>query len=138
MRRQAQIKKRERELANRRDAVATEHRETATAREREAERAEREARMAQKNAERQRAEAELHQERAQMHERGDADHELIEEHEREHFAGTSADRDDSLSEQPRSEFEQGSEVGHEEEARENEGRFVRDGRTDDARTDQPG
>jgi hypothetical protein len=35
----------------------------------------------------------MHQERAAMHERGDADHELIEEHEREHFAGTSADRD---------------------------------------------
>ena len=100
--------------------------------------AEREARMAQKNAERQRAEAELHEERAQMHERGDADHELIEDHERERFAGTSADRDGSLSKEPRSEFDQGREVGHEEEAREHDARFNRDGRTDDARTEQPG
>ena len=28
-----------------------------------------------------------------MHERGDADHELIDEHERDKFAGTSADPD---------------------------------------------
>ena len=132
MRRKAEMRKRERELANRRDAVATEHREHATEREREAERAEREARMAQKNAERQRAEAELHQERASMHERGEADHELIDEHERDRFAGTSADPDGTMAEQPRSEFEQGREVGHEEER---DGRFMRDGRTDDARTD---
>jgi FtsZ-interacting cell division protein ZipA len=140
MRRKAEMRKRERELANRRDAVATEHREVATEREREAERAEREARMAQKNAERQRAEAELHQERATMHERGEADHELIDEHERDRFAGTSADPDGTMAaeqpggetEQPRSEFEQGREVGHKEER---DPRFNRDGRTDDARTD---
>ena len=131
MRRKAEMRKRERELANRRDAVATEHREVADTRQREADEAERRARMAQKEAERQRAEAELHQERAVMHERGDADHELIEEHEREKFAGTSADRDGSLSEQPRSEFEQGREVGHEEER---DGRFARDEQT----TDTPG
>ena len=131
MRRKAEMRKRERELANRRDAVATEHREVADSRQREADEAERRARMAQKEAERQRAEAELHQERAVMHERGDADHELIEEHEREKFAGTSADRDGSLSEQPRneSEFEQGREVGHEEER---DGRFTRDDQTTDA------
>jgi FtsZ-interacting cell division protein ZipA len=134
MRRKAEMRKRERELANRRDAVATEHREVATEREREAERAEREARMAQKNAERQRAEAELHQERASMHERGEADHELIDESERDRFAGTSADPHGTMAEQPRSDFEQGREVGHEEER---EGRFNRDGRTDDARTDSP-
>ena len=131
MRRKAEMRKRERELANRRDAVATEHREVADSRQREAEEAERRARMAQKEAERQRAEAELHQERAVMHERGDADHELIEEHERDKFAGTSADRDGTLSEQPRSEFEQGREVGHEEER---DGRFARD----DQPTDTPG
>ena len=132
MRRKAEMRKRERELANRRDAVATEHREVADTRQREADEAERRARMAQKEAERQRAEAELHQERAVMHERGDADHELIEEHEREKFAGTSADRDGSLSEQPRSEFEQGREVGHEEER--GDSRFTRDEQT----TDSPG
>ena len=129
MRRKAEMRKRERELANRRDAVATEHREVAESRQREAEEAERRARMAQKEAERQRAEAELHQERAAMHERGDADHELIEEHERDKFAGTSADRDGTLSEQPRSEFEQGREVGHDEER---DGRFTRDEPTTDA------
>ena len=78
--------------------------------------------MAQKEAERQRAEAELHQERATMHERGDADHELIDEHERDKFAGTSADPDGTMAEQshsdqPRNEFEEGREVGHEEARR---------------------
>src|SRR5918997_2441318 len=131
MKRQAELKKRERELSHRREAVATEHREVASTREREAEQAEREARMAQKEAERQRAEAELHQERATMHERGDADHELIDEHERDKFAGTSADRDGSLSQQPRSEFEEGREVGHQESG---DGRFSRDEQT----TDTPG
>jgi FtsZ-interacting cell division protein ZipA len=85
-RRQAQVRARERELGQRREAVATEHRETATAREREAEAAEQRARMAQAEAERQRAEAQLHTERASMHERGLADHELVEEHERDRFA----------------------------------------------------
>src|SRR5215211_4944243 len=130
MRRKAEMRKRERELANRRDAVATEHREVVMEREREAERAEREARMAQKNAERQRAEAELHQERATMHERGEADHELIDDHERDRFAGTSADPDGTLAQQPRSEFEEGRQVGHEEER--GEGRFNRDEQTRDA------
>ena len=129
MRRKAELRKRERELANRRDAVATEHREVADSRQREADEAERRARMAQKEAERQRAEAELHQERAVMHERGDADHELIEEHERDKFAGTSADPDGTLAEQPRSEFEEGREVGHEEER---DGRFAREEPTTDA------
>ena len=136
MKRQAELKKRERELGHRREAVATEHREVADTRQREAEQAERQARMAQKEAERQRAEAELHQERATMHERGDADHELIDEHERDKFAGTSADPDGTMAQQPRSEFEEGREVGHEEE-RQGDGRFIRDGRTDDAQTEEP-
>jgi type II secretory pathway pseudopilin PulG len=143
MKRKAELKKRERELGKRREAVATEHREVADSRSREAEEAERRARMAQKEAERQRAEAELHQERATMHERGEADHELIDDHEREHFAGTSADRDGRLSEgeggtmrdgttgESRGEFERGREVGHEEAG---EGRFTRDNET----TDTPG
>ena len=38
-----------------------------------------------------------------MHERGDADHELIDENERERFAGTSADPDGKLAEQSRGE-----------------------------------
>ena len=136
MKRTAQLKKRERELGQRREAVATEHREVADSRAQEAERAEREARMAQKEAERQRAEAELHQERAQMHERGDADHELIEEHERDRFAGTSADPDGTMAEQSRgettgtrSEFEEGREVGHQEAG--GEQRFTREGETSD-------
>ena len=135
MRRKAELQKRERELSHRREAVATEHRETADVRQREAEQAERKAAMAQKEAERQRAEAELHQERATMHERGDADHELIEEHEREKFAGTSADRDGTLSEQPQSEFEEGREVGH-NEAGGNDARFTRD--DERSTTDAPG
>ena len=134
MKRQAALKKRERELGHRREAVATEHREVASSREREAEQAEQQARMAQKEAERQRAEAELHQERATMHERGDADHELIEEHERDKFAGTSADPDGTMAQEPRGEFEEGREVGHEEAG---DGRFIRDGRTDDAQTEEP-
>jgi hypothetical protein len=69
-----------------------------------------------------------------MHERGDADHELIEEHERDKFAGTSADPDGTMAgqsgtEQPRSEFEEGREVGHEEAG---DGRFTREGESSDA------
>src|SRR5215207_1930202 len=131
MREKARVKARERELHQRRDAVAGQHREVADSRAREAEQAERQARMAQKEAERQRAEAELHQERATMHERGDADHELIDENERDKFAGTSADRDGTMAQQPRSEFDEGREVGHEEAG---DGRFTRDEQT----TDTPG
>ena len=61
-----------------------------TARERQASEAEQRARIAAKEAEAERAQAELHQERAGLHERGMADHELIDESERERFAGTSA------------------------------------------------
>ena len=151
MRRQAEMKKRERELGQRRDAAAGQHRQVAETRESEADKAEREARMAQKQAEKQRAEAELHKERATMTERGDADHELIDEHERDKFAGTSADtgedhhrhrgyarrrgprrRDGTRSD---SEFEQGREVGHEEER---DGRFDRNGTAADQPADAPG
>lgn len=90
MRRTAQIKARERELSQRRDRVITEQREEATVRERRAEEAEQRARIAEQEARRERAEAQLRQERAELHERGMADHELVEEHERERFAGTSA------------------------------------------------
>jgi len=83
--------------------------------------------MAQKEAEKQRAEAELHKERATMAERGDADHELIDDHERDKFAGTSADPaatgtpangarteadgPGTAETGSRTEFEQGREVG---------------------------
>ena len=146
MRKQAEMKKRERELGQRREAAAGEHRQVADTRQQEADKAEREARMAQKEAERQRAEAELHQERASMHESGEADHELIDENERDRFAGTSADVGDTPRGETetgrtgatgdsaettgtptgsRSEFEQGREVGHEEE-RSGGNRFDRD------------
>jgi hypothetical protein len=90
MRRKAQIQKRERELQNRRERVANEHRSEADERERQASQAEQRARIAQKEAEAERAQAQLHQERAGLHEKGMADDELIDEHEREKFAGTSA------------------------------------------------
>jgi FtsZ-interacting cell division protein ZipA len=93
MRQKAQVRARERELGQRRERVADEHRTHATEREREAEMAEQKARMAQTEAERQRAEAQLHEQRAEMHERGMADDELIEDHEREHFAPAMGDRD---------------------------------------------
>ena len=71
-----------------------------------------------------------------MHERGDADHELIDESEREKFAGTSADPDGTLAEQSRGEsrgeFEEGREVGHEEAG---DGRFNREGQPEQ---DAPG
>ena len=52
--------------------------------------AEQRARIAQREAEAERAQAELHQERAGLHEKGMADHELIDDSERDKFAGTSA------------------------------------------------
>jgi hypothetical protein len=134
MKKQAELKKRERELGQRREAVAGEHREVADSRAQEAEQAERQARMAQKEAERQRAEADLHRERASMHEQGQADHELIDDHERDRFAGTSADPDGTMAQQPKNEFEQGREVGHEEA--DGSGRFDRD--SEQSTTDTPG
>jgi hypothetical protein len=94
MRAAARQKQAQRELHSRRDRVAEEERSAATERERDAEMAERKARMAQQEAERERAEANLRHERADMHERGMADHELIDEHERDRFQGVAGpDRD---------------------------------------------
>jgi hypothetical protein len=95
MRTKAREREAQRELHQRRERVADEHRTEATERERSAELAERKARMAQQEAERERAEANLRRERAEMHERGEADDELIEEHERDRFQGVAgtADRD---------------------------------------------
>jgi hypothetical protein len=96
MRASARRKQAERELHSRRERVADEQRSEAAERERAADMAERKARMAQQEAERERAEANLRQERAEMHERGEADHELIDDSERDRFegvAGPTADRD---------------------------------------------
>jgi len=90
MRAKAQVQKRERELQTRRERAAEEQRAEATARERQASEAEQRARIAAKEADAERAQAELHNERAGLHERGMADHELIDESERDRFAGTSA------------------------------------------------
>jgi FtsZ-interacting cell division protein ZipA len=93
-RRKAEVAARERELGQRRERAADEQREAAAERNRQAEMAEQKARMAETEAKRERAEAELREQRAQMHEQGMADHELIDESERDRFAGTSAMRDD--------------------------------------------
>ena len=130
-RRQAQVKKRERELGQRREAVATEHRETAGARQREAEAAQQRARMAQAEAEKQRAEASMHAERADMHERGLADDELVEDHERDHFApamNSDADvrsepREGGTAHEPMNEYDRGR--LDEREAEGGAGRFER-------------
>ena len=107
MRQKAARKRTERELHSRRETAAVEHREAAADRESRAEEAERRARIAQEEAERERAEANLRQERASMHERGLADHELIDEKERERFADASgpdrpkdADARDSSEREP--------------------------------------
>lgn len=89
-RERARVQKRERELDERRDQVVDEHREEAAARQRQAEVAEQRARVAEQEANRERAESQLAQEKAKLHERGLADHELIDDDERERFAGTSA------------------------------------------------
>ena len=88
------VKRRERELSQRRDQVIESHRSEAQVREREAAEAEKRAQVAQAEAQRQRAEAELHESRAGLHEQGLADHELVEDHERDRFAGTSAVQDE--------------------------------------------
>jgi hypothetical protein len=90
MRARARVRARERELEQRRERVAGEHRAEAETREREAAQAEQKARIAQREAEAQRAQAQLHEERAGLHERGMADDELIDDDERDRFAGTSA------------------------------------------------
>jgi FtsZ-interacting cell division protein ZipA len=143
-RRSAEVKKREHELEQRREQRAGEHRAEAAERRGEAEMAEQRARMAETEAQRERAEAELREQKAQMHERGMADDELIDESERDRFAGTSATRDEPAADdrsvrdepaaedrpvrddddrpmhEPASDYEQ----GRADEARE-EGRFER-------------
>jgi type II secretory pathway pseudopilin PulG len=99
-RRTAQVKARERELGQRREQAAEEQRTEAAERNRQAEMAEQKARMAEAEAQRERAEAEMREQRAQMHERGMADHELVDESERDRFAGTSAMRDDAATDEP--------------------------------------
>ena len=129
-RRGAEMKARERELGQRREQRAGEHREEAAERRNEAEMAEQRARMAQAEAERERAEAEMREQRAEMHERGMADDELIDESERDKFAGTSATTDEPAPmreddgrpmHEPTSDYEQ----GRTDEAREEQGRFER-------------
>ena len=96
MRATAQRQKAERELNQRRETVAGESRSAAREREQRAEMAEQKARMAQQAAEKERAEAGMMEQRAQMHERGMADHELVDENERDRFAdvmSTPQDRD---------------------------------------------
>lgn len=90
LRERARVRSRERELDQRRERVVEEHRDEASGRERRAEVAEQRARVAAQEAERERAEAQVHDERAALYEKGLADHELIGDHEREEFAGTSA------------------------------------------------
>jgi FtsZ-interacting cell division protein ZipA len=142
-RRRAQVKARERELEHRRDRVAGEEREEAEERRGHAEMAEQRAQMAESEAKRERAEAELREQRAQMHERGMADHELVDESERDRFAGTSADRDapapmrdddERPMHEPASDYEQ----GRLDEARDEQGgRFARSPETEPERTDDP-
>ena len=101
MRGAAEQKKAERELHSRRETVAGEHRQAAAQGESRAEIAERKARIAEQEAQRDRADAKLQAERAEMHERGLADHELIDDSERDRFEGVAGpdsdrtvDRDD--------------------------------------------
>jgi flagellar biosynthesis/type III secretory pathway M-ring protein FliF/YscJ len=148
MRRQAQVKARERELGQRRERVAEQHRTQANEREREADMADRKAQLAQAEAEKQRAEAQMQQQRAQMHEQGMADHELVDDNERDRFApvmndtGTSTERvvDDGRAHEPgttadssmsdttgaRSEYEQGR-------VDERSGRFDREAEREETR-----
>jgi hypothetical protein len=79
----------------------------------------------------------MHQQRAEMHEQGMADHELIDEHERDHFA-PALDSDRTATERPveggtahepmgggpRSDYDQGR--VDEREAETTGGRFERD------------
>jgi FtsZ-interacting cell division protein ZipA len=140
MRRQAQVRARERELEQRREHVADEHRAEAQERSRQADLAEQKARMAETEAKRERAEAELHEQRAQTHESGMADHELVRDDEREKFAGTSAMPDEPgrpLS-GDRPMHEPGTTTDYEQGRRdEAEGRFSRAPETEGERVDEP-
>jgi hypothetical protein len=90
MRERTRVKKQELELRQRRKRMISEQRAEAESAMRQAEAAEQRARIAENEARRARAEAEARQQRAALHEQGMADHELVSEHERERFAGTSA------------------------------------------------
>ena len=105
MRASARRKKAERELHSRRTTVAEEHRSAAAERESRAEMAEQKARMAEQTAQRERAEANLQAERAEMHERGMADHELIDESERDRFRDVTSTTDDARTDEGRFERE---------------------------------
>ena len=75
-----------------------------------------------------------------MHEEGRADHELIDDDERDRFAGTSAMRDEPApmgddTERPMHEPDTAYEHGRADEARQRDGRFERTDET--ARTDEP-
>ena len=124
----------ERELHSRRERAVGEHRNEAAEREAKAEEAEQRARMAQAAAEKERAEANLQSERANMHERGMADHELVEEHERDRFAevsDTTADRDaDGHTVDDRA---RDATTGEDRTGREDERRLERERITDDVR-----
>lgn len=108
-RERARVKKRDIELRQRRERVIGEHQEEAERRERDAEIAERRAGIAEQEAQRERAEARLRREKAALHEQGMADNELVEDHEREDFAGTSAAPESSVDEdrQHSSAYEEG-------------------------------
>jgi hypothetical protein len=137
-RKNAQVRARERELGQRRERMAETQRSEAAERNRQAEMAEQKAAMAEAEAKRERAEAEMREQRAQMHEQGMADHELVDDSERDRFAGTSADRDEPApmgDNRPMHEPDTDYERGREDEASEREGRFARTDET--ARSDEP-
>jgi FtsZ-interacting cell division protein ZipA len=139
----ARRKQAERELHSRRQTVAEEHRSAAAERENRAELAEQKARMAEQAAQRERAEAGLQSERADMHERGMADHELIDESERDRFQdvantpGDPVDRDadgHTLDDRARAATgREGETTGDYQQGREDERRFERERITDDVR-----
>jgi len=153
MRAAGERKKAERELHSRREAVADEHRSAAAQRESRAEQAEQKARMAQQTAERERAEANLQSEHADMHERGMADHELIDDGERDRFAQvantpgdadgdghttddrarTATGRDDDRDGVDDRQERTGSSTGEYDQGRQDERRFERERITDDVR-----
>ena len=85
----ARVARRQRELGQRREQAVAQRQEEADA-------AEQRARIASQEADRARAQADLH-------EHGLADDQLIEDHERERFAGTSAVPDESEEQRVESE-----------------------------------
>ena len=147
MRASAQRQKAERELNQRRETVAGEHRSAAREREQRADMAEQKARLAQQAAEKERAEAGMMEQRAQMHERGMADHELVDDSDRDRFAdvmATPQDRDGdghTMDDRARDMVDRdgdhtgttGSTSPEYEQGRQDERRFERSRITDDVR-----